>query len=123
MLDWKGVVLREEALRRAMLASDVSSLDRLLADDFVFVDHFGRKVTKQDDLEAHRQKVFQLHQLDIVAQDKRVVGGNVVTVSEVVLAGVADGESFTDRLVYTRIWRKDAENGWQVTSGQCTRIQ
>ncbi|MBA3924936.1 nuclear transport factor 2 family protein [Listeria rustica] len=122
-MDWKEVVLREEALRRAMLASDVSSLDRLLADELVFVDHLGQKVTKQDDLEAHGQKLFQLHQLDIVAQDKRVVGGNVVTVSEVVLAGIADGETFTDRLVYTRVWRKDVEHGWQVISGRCTRIQ
>ncbi|MBC1457492.1 nuclear transport factor 2 family protein [Listeria newyorkensis] len=123
MLDWKEVSLREEALRRAMLASDVSSLDKLLADDLVFVNYLGKKVTKQDDLEAHRQKVFQWHQLDIVAQDKRVIGGNVVTISEVVLAGVADGETFTERLVYTRVWRKDVEHGWQVTSGQCTRIQ
>ncbi|MBC6308365.1 nuclear transport factor 2 family protein [Listeria sp. FSL L7-1582] len=122
-MDWKEVVLREEALRRAMLASDVSSLDKLLADELVFVDHLGRKVTKRDDLEAHRQKRFQLHQLDIVAQDKRVVGGNVVTVSEVVLAGITDGEAFTDRLVYTRVWRKDVEHGWQVTSGRCTRIK
>jgi len=40
----------EEKLRHAMLTSDVSALDELIADDLVFTMHTGQVVNKQFDL-------------------------------------------------------------------------
>ena len=44
----------EEALRIAMLTSDVAALDGLIADALIFVGHSGEVFGKQDDLALHR---------------------------------------------------------------------
>lgn len=50
----------EERLRQAMLHSDVSTLDELLADDLLFTNHLGQLMTKQDDLKAHRTGMVKI---------------------------------------------------------------
>ena len=40
----------EERLRKAMLIGDVNSLDNLINDNLIFVNHFGQILTKEADL-------------------------------------------------------------------------
>lgn len=110
----------EEMLRQAMLAGDVDALNRLIADDLVFVTHFGAIMGKNDDLEAHRRKLFSLSRLDFTEQAIRKVGDAMVTVTMAELEGVWD-EPFTDALVYMRVWRDAGAGKWQVAAGQATR--
>lgn len=56
----------EEQLRLAMLNHDVPVLDALLADDLIFINHFGQRMGKADDLKAHRDKLFTLTSIDFV---------------------------------------------------------
>jgi hypothetical protein len=55
----------EETLRQAMLTSDVSALDKLIADDLVWTMHTGQVVNKQYDLDAHRSGIFRFTQVEI----------------------------------------------------------
>lgn len=55
----------EEKLRQAMLTSDVSILDELIADDLVFTMHTGQVVDKQYDLEAHQSGIFKFTKLEV----------------------------------------------------------
>jgi hypothetical protein len=40
----------EEMLRKAMLSSDLQTLDELIHDDLIFVNHFGQILTKEADI-------------------------------------------------------------------------
>ena len=44
------IIKAEERLRQAMLTSDVSVLDELLAPDIIITNHLGQLLTKNDDL-------------------------------------------------------------------------
>jgi len=46
----------EERLKEAMLHSDISELNKLLAVDLTFINHLGQLITKQYDLEAYKSK-------------------------------------------------------------------
>jgi hypothetical protein len=48
------IVELEERLRQAMLRSEVSVLDKLIAPELIFTNHLGQLVTKQDDLASHQ---------------------------------------------------------------------
>ena len=111
----------EELLRRAMLASDVDALDTLIADDLLFVTHFGQILGKDDDLNAHRQKLFTLSRLDFHRQDVRRHGDSFVTVTVAALEGIANNVPFTDKIVFPRVWRKNGNGTLQVCAGQATR--
>lgn len=115
-----GITEYEEQLRLAMLAGDVDALDRLLADDLLFVNHFGQIIGKADDLGAHRLKLFSLDRLQFRSQEVRVYGDVAVTVTVADLAGVWS-EPFSETITYTRVWRNDGVKGWRVAAGQATR--
>ena len=125
MMEWgnpmESIHDYEESLRQAMLTSDVEALDRLIADDLLFVTHFGQIIGKADDLNAHRQKLFTLSRLDFLKQEVRQLGDAFITVTVAELDGVFSNETFTDRIIYTRVWRKNGDGALQVCAGQATR--
>ena len=57
------IINAEERFRLAMLASDVSTLDELLAPELMFTSHLGEVLGKQDDLAAHKSGLIQIHDL------------------------------------------------------------
>ena len=50
----------EERLRQAMLASNVSVLNELLAPEIIITNHLGQLLEKQDDLAAHESGLIGL---------------------------------------------------------------
>ena len=56
----------EERLREAMLIGDVNSLDNLINDNLIFVNHFGQILTKEADIEAHRSGVLNFTDIKIL---------------------------------------------------------
>lgn len=106
----------EEALRVAMLSSDVEALDSLIADDLIFVGPSGDVFHKQDDLALHRsgrQKltVAEWQSVDISLRDQ--AAATSVTAE---LTGTFDGNAFSGHFRYCRFWVKTA-TGWQVLGG------
>lgn len=55
----------EERLRLAMLHSDVSTLDQLLAPDLIYTNHLGQLFTKQDDLATHQSGKLNIEALSV----------------------------------------------------------
>lgn len=54
----------ELTLRRAQLASDVATLDRMLDDQLVFTGPDGLVYGKRDDLDAHRAGSIRIQKLE-----------------------------------------------------------
>lgn len=87
----------EARLRHAMLAGDVGALDTLLADDLVFTDYTGRRLTKVDDLAAHGSGRLKITQLEISDQRIRPSGTGAVVTLVANFAGSFDGQAFRGR--------------------------
>ena len=107
------ILTAERELQAAQRASDVEALDRLLHDDLLAVGPDGRLVGKADDLAAHREGVFEIHELD--EEDVRVLVHGELAVTFVVLRirGTIAGEEAGGRMRYTRTWTQDG-GAWRV---------
>jgi ketosteroid isomerase-like protein len=107
----------EEQLRRAMLASDVDALERLIHDDLLFLGPTGALARKDEDLENHRsgrQRMTRLDPHDVVIELFGDDVGVVTVVAE--LEGTFDGTPFAGTFRYLRTWR--CEHGrWQIIAG------
>lgn len=106
----------EEALRKAMLTSDVAALDSLIADGLIFVGPTGEVFRKQDDLALHRSgrqslSVAEWRSVDVVMRDR-----SAVALVDADLAGSIDGTAFHGRFRYCRFWARTG-SGWQVLGG------
>ncbi|MDD1622485.1 MAG: GNAT family N-acetyltransferase [Methylococcaceae bacterium] len=113
----------EETLRLAMLDSNVEALDRLISPDLIFTNHLGQVFSKQDDLDLHRSGILKFQAIE--PSEMRVkVGGELATVSvRAKLAGAFDGTPFIADLRYTRVWRRVADNEWQIWAGHSSAVQ
>jgi len=103
----------ESKLRDAMLASDMKRLDALLADDLVFTNQTGQRLTKADDLAAHNSGRLNLTKIDISDQRVRQSESFAIVTLVASVGGSFDGQSFSGSFAYTR---RLGEHGWAVES-------
>ena len=112
----------EERLRLAMLGSDVTVLDELLAPELVFTSHLGQVFGKQADLAAHESGLVKVTEL--TPSDQRVqVHGDVAIVSvRVQLTGSFAGTPSAGDFRFTRVWAPAETGAWQVIAGHSSIV-
>lgn len=112
----------ETRLYAAMLASDVTELDALIADDLLFVGPTGEMATKAMDLELHRTGATKFHEFVPQALEVRVWSADVgLACAQIGLRGTYLGEAFAGNYRYLRIWRR-GKTGWQIAGGSVTAM-
>lgn len=106
----------EEALRVAMLASDVVALDSLIADTLIFVGPSGDVFRKEDDLDLHRSGRQKLTSAEWRSVEIVTHGRSAVPLVTANLAGTFDGNAFSGGFRYCRFWA-ETDAGWRVVGG------
>ncbi|WP_411871122.1 nuclear transport factor 2 family protein [Vulcanococcus limneticus] len=112
----------EQALRSAMLASDLAALDGLVDDALLFVGPDGSVLSKDSDLSLYRSGEQRITTLDF--QDQQIRVGDAVA-SVTVLAfvsGVHRGHAFEGWFRYLRVWHR-TPTGWRVIAGSVSTSQ
>jgi hypothetical protein len=94
----------EQALQKAMLASDLIALDQLLADNLHFVGPDGRVANKAADLAAHQSKTLQLTALGPGEPVIKLLPAAAIVLVDVERAGTYGGQAISGRYCYTRVW-------------------
>jgi hypothetical protein len=112
----------ESELQQAMLDSDVVLLAQLLADELVFTNHLGQRLSKQADLAAHASGLLKFTQL--IPSEQAIVAYESFAVVSVVMhaAGVYANEAFSAKLRYTRIWARTTAS-WHLVAGHSSLVQ
>jgi CubicO group peptidase (beta-lactamase class C family)/ketosteroid isomerase-like protein len=115
------VLAVDEARRQAMLRSDVSSLDTLLADDVTILWGDGTADNKASALELFRSGRLRYTQLEYDDTQVRLYGNSAVVTGQARLKMQADGreESYTVRV--TRIYAEQ-QGRWRMVASQTTRV-
>lgn len=111
------IVGAEEKLRLAMLSSDVSALNELLAPDLIFTNHLGQRLSKMDDLEAHHSGALMVSVLEPSDQHINFATDKVAIVSvRVHIVGEYAGEPAGGDFRFTRVWVQTETGNWQVVA-------
>ena len=111
----------EVELREAMLRNDITTLDRLLADEVIFTDPQGSVIDKVEDLSVHQSGNLVVTSYETDELIVRVFGSTAITNLKVRLTGLFKGESFSGVYRYTRTYLKQNER-WQIIAAQATAI-
>jgi len=109
-----GLREAERELQSAMLAGDVTTLERLIDDRVIATGPDGRRFTKTEDLETHRSRTLVIRDLIEEELSVLVAGDTGVTVVVLALAGTHQGEDFAARMRYTRTWLRHGADRWRV---------
>jgi ketosteroid isomerase-like protein len=106
----------EERLRFAMCNSDIDELDNLLADNLIFTNHLGQVVSKTEDLESHRKRIFVICSVSLSNQKIIDLGDSAVVTTQAEISGSYNGQPTAGKFRFTRVWSNNGI-GWQVVVG------
>lgn len=117
------ILAAEEQLRQAMLASDVTTLEALLAPELIFTNHLGQRVSQQDDLNAHRSGLVQIQTLILSEQQVHTHGDMGVVSVRAQISGIYAGQPANGDFRFTRVWALTADRtAWRVVAAHCTLV-
>ncbi len=112
----------EAQWRRAQLAEDITTMDKLLADEFLGVTASGQVVTKAQQLDRMRTRKLDLTRLDVLDTKIKISGNLAVVTSLAQLDGQADGAPFRGSFRYTRVYQRVGRGAWKITNFEATRV-
>ncbi|MEJ2635365.1 MAG: nuclear transport factor 2 family protein [Calditrichia bacterium] len=121
-MDNEKIAVLEDQLKSAMLNSDVSVLDELLADGLIFTNHLGQVTSKEDDIEAYRSGIAKIK--SIKQSEKQImVEGDAAIVSVLShISGEFRNVQYDAALRFTRVWQKRESNKWQVIAAHSSLV-
>ena len=111
-----------EKYKTALLRRDVAALEKIWADDYVFVNASGEVVTKEQRLANIKSGATAL---DSISEDEkmvvRVYQNSAVTTSRVTIKGQYSGQAVSGQYRSTLVWVRGSA-GWQLVSNQLTAL-
>jgi ketosteroid isomerase-like protein len=111
-----------ERYREALLRRDISTLEKIWADDYVFVNASGEVLTKAQRLANIKSGVTTL---DSINEEEnitvRVYQNSAVATSRVTIKGQYSGQPTSGQYRSTHVWVKGPA-GWQLVSNQLTAL-
>ena len=110
------IVDAEERLRTAMLSSDVSALDELLASELIFTNHLGQLLGKENDLAAYRSGMLKVKELKPSEQHIRLTGDVAIVSVRMQLSGTYDDNPANGDFRFTRVWARSPDKAWHVVA-------
>ncbi len=110
------IIDAEERLRLAMLASDVSVLNELLAPELIFTNHLGQLMTKQDDLNAHESGMIQIDALHASERHIQFYGEVAIVLVRMQISGSYAGQPASGDFRFTRVWAVSSRGNWHIVA-------
>ena len=118
----RQIEVLEQQWRVAQLTGDLSSIDRLLSDDYVGITMTGQVNTKAQLLSRMRNRVFVLSRMDLEEMKVKVVGDVAIVTVRASIQGANAGAPVSGNFRYTRIYHRLSAGNWKITNFEATRI-
>ena len=112
----------EEAWREAVLKSNTTRLESLLADDYMAITSSGTLQTPEQALENLRTGRTHFKQLEISDRKVRFYGTTALVTSVAEVQGTTSEGDVSGSYRYTRVYVRDAQGAWKVVSFEVSRI-
>lgn len=107
----------EERLRQAMLKSDVTELDALIAPELIFTSYTGQLVSKEEDLAIHRSGILDFRELTPSERQIQLNEGFSVVSVKIHIVGSYAGEEIDQSFRFTRVWAISSAGTLQIVAG------
>lgn len=112
----------EEQLKKAMLQSDISILETLLSDELIFTNHLGHIMTKHDDLEAHKSRLYKINKITLSEQKIKAYDNVAIVTVKAHIIGSFRGDESENDFRFTRVWKKSSSKKWELTVGHSSIV-
>ncbi len=119
--DRKTVAALDTEFQAAVKRHDVETIDRILHKDMTLILGDGRTITREDHLQAAREKkiLYEVQDEDPGTQFVRVSGDTAVVTARLWIKGTKEGIAFDRRLWFSDTYVRTPQ-GWKYFFGQAS---
>lgn len=117
----KEVLTAMDNWKKAMIAKDGASLEKLYASDLTYTHSSGKNESKAEAIAAVVNGKGKTERIDLADTTVRVYGKTALVKSKVTLIGSTDGKQTTTSLNVLFAWVKNS-SGWQMVARQAIRL-
>src|SRR6266545_3704079 len=117
--DAATVAALDTEYQAAVKRNDATTMDRILADDFVLITGRGQTFSKADLLRNARNKASVYEQQDEIEQKVRVWGNTAVVTALLWIKGTSDDKPFERKLWFSDTYVRTPK-GWRYVLGQAS---
>jgi ketosteroid isomerase-like protein len=120
--DLASIIEAADAFDRIQLAKDEAAMDRMILNDFLFIDGSGRRLGKKEFIAGWTAPGNKYDPITLIDRTVTPLGRDAAVVgAETSLCGTSDGVRFCSRMRFADTFvRVDGE--WRVAHVQVTRI-
>lgn len=111
----------EHRMLNAMLTSDVTEIDTLLADDLLATGPDGRLINKADDLAAVQSGLLQVNRMEPLESTVKLLSDSAIVYKLIDMQGLIDNQPFDGLYRFTRVWSNQSGN-WQVIAAHISPL-
>lgn len=120
--DVAGLTRFADEFDRAQLQKDRAALERMVADDLVFITGDGERLGKQAFIDGWTAPGDQFDPVVLADRVVRPLGGDAgVVTARTLLSGTSSGSAFASRIVFTDTFER-VGGQWRAVHIQVTRI-
>ncbi len=117
-----SIVEAADRFDRIQLAQDQAAMDRMILDDFIFIDGSGKRFGKQDFIAGWTAPGDRYDPITLIDRTVTPLGRDAAVVSaETSLCGTSDGARFCRRMRFADTFVR-VKGEWRVAHVQVTRI-
>lgn len=106
----------------ALPLHDRATLERILADDWIYIDQYGTSRGRQEYIELVERAIQPGHSTVTVDLTARRLGAVAVATGRYDVRGVIDGHDVDIKLRYTSVWQ-ERDGEWQCHAQHTTEIR
>ena len=119
----KQVEALEEKWRMAQLAGDISTMDRMLSDDFIGISMTGQVNTKAQQLDRIRRHQLVITRIELNDMKVKILDSVAIVTCQAEVEGTSEGTSMRGTYRYTRVYQHLPTGEWKITSFEATGIR
>lgn len=112
----------EDHWRDAILSSNVTAMDALLAPDYMAITSNGTLQSKDETLAKLRSGTVRIKSLQITDRKVRFYGPTALVTSRAEVSGMTPEGELTGSYRYTRVYVREAGGAWRIVSFEASRI-
>ena len=113
----------EQSWRDAIMSRSVSSMESLLADDYIAITPNGTLQSKEQTLANLRAGTLRIKSLDFSDRKVRFYGQTALVTSRAEVTGTNGDADFSGSYRYTRVYVRNAQGKWKIVSFEASRIR
>ncbi len=108
--------------RMAQLSGDVTTMDHMLAEDYVGITMTGQVTTKAQQVARLRNHVLVFTRLDVQEMKVKLIGQVAIVTVKARVEGTSAVKRIDGEYHYTRIYHQLATGAWKITNFEARRI-